>query len=260
MKIALAQLNYTIGAFQENANAIIAAIDEARINSADIIVFSELSVCGYPPLDLLEHKTFIDNCRNTVQTIASHTKGIAAIIGAPEVNEGPKGKNLFNSAFFLNDGKLEHVVHKSLLPTYDIFDEYRYFQPNDEFKIISFKGQRIALTICEDLWYKQPLLTNFGKNKLYSVNPMEKLSGLGFDFVINIAASPFAYNNDIIKGEIIASIAKKYSVPVFYVNQVGAHTELIFDGNSRVVNASGKTFLRLPAFSESIAYCNLGEI
>jgi len=129
-----------------------------------------------------------------------------------------------------------------LLPTYDIFDEYRHFQPNEKFEIIHFKGKRIALTICEDLWFEQPLLTNFGRDKLYTIDPMEKLSSLGFDFVINIAASPYAYNHEAIKNDILTSNAIKYSVPIIYLNQVGAHTELIFDGASRVVNPLGKLY------------------
>jgi NAD+ synthase (glutamine-hydrolysing) len=260
MKIALAQINYTIGAFEENAIVIINAIDEARKNGVDLVVFSELSICGYPPLDLLENKAFIDNCQVFLQKIVAQTKGIAAIVGAPTLNEGPKGKKLFNSAYFISDGKVEKVVHKSLLPTYDIFDEYRHFQPNDSFEIVHFKEARIALTICEDLWFEQPLLTNFGRDKLYTTDPMEKLYGLGFDFVINIAASPFAYNHQAIKSEILASNAKKYSAPIIYVNQVGAHTELIFDGASRVVDPIGKTFLQLPSFTESTVYCELEEV
>jgi NAD+ synthase (glutamine-hydrolysing) len=260
MRIALAQLNYTIGAFEENSNAIIAAIHKARKNDTDIVIFSELSVCGYPPLDLLEHKYFIDNCLQSVQKIATQTKDIAVIVGAPSVNEGPKGKKLFNSAYFIYNGKVEKLVHKSLLPTYDIFDEYRHFQPNEKFEIINFKGKRIALTICEDLWFEQPLLTNFGRDKLYTIDPLEELSHLGFDFVINIAASPFAYNHETIKNEILVSSAKKYAVPIFYVNQIGAHTELIFDGASRVVNSLGATILKLPAFKENIAFCDVDTV
>lgn len=252
MKITLAQLNYTIGAFTDNSQKIIKTIIQARSEDVDLVVFSELSICGYPPLDLLEQKAFIDRSNQTIQDILPHTKGIAAIIGAPLLNEGPKGKNLFNSALFLNDGKIERIVHKALLPTYDIFDEYRYFQPGDDFEIIKYKGKRIALTICEDLWYKQPLLTNFGKDKQYIINPVKELADQNPDFIINIAASPFAYNHDQIKSEILNYNAKKFSLPIIYVNQVGAQTELIFDGGSRVVNRSGDTILRMPNFKEAI--------
>jgi len=260
MKIALAQLNYTIGAFEENASKILHAVDEAKQNEADIIVFSELSVCGYPPLDLLEHKYFIENCIATVHNIASAVKDIAVIIGAPSINEKSEGKNLFNSAFFIHNGAIQNVVHKSLLPTYDIFDEYRYFEPSYDFNIISYKGKRIALTICEDLWYEQPLLTDFGKNRLYTVNPVAKLDHLGFDFIINIAASPFAYNHAAVKESILKENAEKYKKPVIYVNQVGAHTELIFDGASRVVDAGGHTCFQMPAFAESVCYIDIDHV
>lgn len=260
MKIALAQLNFTIGAFDENVRAIINTLNEARSNNADLVVFSELSVCGYPPLDLLEHKNFIDKCQDAVATITEHTQNIAAIIGAPTINENEKGKNLHNSAIFISNRKIVKIIHKALLPTYDIFDEYRYFQPSEEFDIINFKGKKIALTICEDLWYKQSLLTNFGKNKMYNINPAEKLHDLGCDFIINIAASPFAYNHDEIKTDILSYNAQHYSTPIFYVNQVGAHTELIFDGSSRVINSKGNTISRLAKFGEEIAYFDVDKV
>ncbi len=260
MKIALAQLNYTIGFFEKNAALIISAIDKARNNKADLIIFSELSVCGYPPLDLLEQKTFIENCQESVRKIVSETRNIAAIIGTPTVNNDPQGKKLYNSACFINNGVIERIVHKSLLPTYDIFDEYRYFQPNNIFDIVEFKGKKIALTICEDLWFEQPLLTKFGSERQYTVDPLESLAKSGFDFIINIAASPFAFNHETIKSNILSSAAKKYSTPTFYINQVGAHTELIFDGTSRVLNPKGEMILKLPSFKECIEYCELESV
>ncbi len=260
MKIALAQLNFTIGAFETNSERIIDAINQARTNSANLIVFSELSVCGYPPLDLLEHKNFIEKCKNAVDSIVPHTRDIAVILGVPTLNTKSTGKNLFNSALFIRDGKIEHEIHKALLPSYDIFDEYRYFQPSEKFHIVEFSGKRLAVTICEDLWYEQPLLTNFGKNKLYTTNPMEVLSSLGCDAIINIAASPFAYNHESIKNEILVDNARKYGIPVFYVNQVGAHTELIFDGASRVINSGGEIVKQIAAFKEEIAYFDLDEV
>jgi NAD+ synthase (glutamine-hydrolysing) len=260
MKIALAQLNYTIGAFKENASKIVNALKEARASGADLVVFSELSVCGYPPLDLLEHRSFIESCQLSVEAIAKVAKGIAIIIGAPTLNTDSKGKNLYNSAIFIHDGKIVQIVHKALLPTYDIFDEYRYFQPSQSFGIINHMGTRVAITICEDLWFQQPLLTNFGKHKLYTINPMEALMAQGCDLVINIAASPFAYNHDQIKSEILIQNAREYKVPVFYVNQVGAHTELIFDGGSRIVDKSGGIVSRLGSFCEEIAYFDSDDL
>jgi NAD+ synthase (glutamine-hydrolysing) len=260
MKIALAQLNFTIGAFDENVARIISCINEARLNKADLVVFSELSVCGYPPLDLLEHKLFIEKCDKAIESIVPHTKGIAAIIGAPVVNKEMEGKNLFNSALFINNGRIEEIIHKSLLPTYDIFDEYRHFQPSYDFRVIPFMGKKLALTICEDLWFEQPILTDFGKNRMYTINPMESLVDQGCDFIINIAASPFAYNYDAIKLKILTDNAYRYKLPVFYVNQVGAHTELIFDGASRVINVKGKSIARLARFGEELAYFDLDKV
>ncbi len=260
MKIALAQLNYTIGAFDENADKMIRSIQDAGNMGARLIVFSELSVTGYPPLDLLEHKYFIEKSEQAVQQIIDNSKDIGVVFGAPVVNKEPKGKNLFNSAYFVYNKKILSVAHKTLLPTYDIFDEYRYFQPDNSIQIVSFEGIRFALTICEDLWYKQPLLTNFGKNKLYAYNPMEEAGKENPDILINIAASPFAYNHDAIKSEILTYNAEKYHLPILYVNQVGAQTELIFDGGSRVVNPSGQVVKRMNSFDEDFLVIDTDEV
>jgi len=249
MKIALAQLNYTIGDFDENAEKIIRSIRKARQEKANLVVFSELSVCGYPPLDLLEHKDFLEKCEKSVALIAAECHGIAAIVGSPSLNSESTGKKLRNSAFFLANGRVQQVFHKSLLPTYDIFDEYRYFEPNSGHEILKYKGVNIAVTICEDLWYKQPILTDFGKDRLYTENPMESIAALCPDILINIAASPYSYMQGSIKQGILAENASRYRLPLFYVNQVGAHAELIFDGGSMVVSQEGVLY-RLKQFDE----------
>ena len=249
MKIALAQLNYIIGAFDENVDKIVGAIRKARQEEAGLVVFSELAVCGYPPLDLLEHRSFIEKCDESIGKIAAECHDIAAIVGGPSVNCNPSGKNLFNSAYFLADGSIQKVFNKTLLPTYDIFDEYRYFEQNSDFSLIQYQGYKIAVTICEDLWFRQPILTGFGKNRLYSVCPMDKLSSFGPDFVINLSASPFSYNQGKIKSEILIDNARQYKVPIYYVNQIGAHTELIFDGGSMAVDARGE-IKRMKLFEE----------
>jgi|WetSurSiteA1Bulk_404760.scaffolds.fasta_scaffold00934_3 NAD+ synthase (glutamine-hydrolysing) len=249
MKIAIAQLNFTIGAFEENLEKIIRAIRRARQEKAALVVFSELAVCGYPPHDLLEYRYFIEQCEGSLQRIAAECHGIAAIVGGPAVNPNHRGKNLYNSAYFMANGEVQRVIHKTLLPTYDIFDEYRYFEQNTEFGLINYKGFNIAVTICEDLWYRQPLLTGYGKDRLYSVCPMDQLTGLCPDFVVNIAASPFSYLQGEIKAGILTENAARYKVPVYYVNQVGAHTELVFDGGSMVVNPDG-IISRMKLFEE----------
>ena len=260
MRISIAQLNYHIGNFDKNKKLIIDSINTARKEKADLIVFSELSVCGYPPLDLLDHLDFIQKCNIVVEEIAKECTDIAAIIGSPTLNMKAEGKKLFNSALFLYQGKVLYQVNKALLPTYDIFDEYRYFEPEKEFKIIDFNSTRIALTICEDLWDEQSFDNEFEKSKLYTISPMEKLSGQNPDLVINISASPFSYTRIEGRTNIFRNKASKYNLPVITVNQVGASTELIFDGASLVVNNEGKIFDRLPFFEEQIKTYELSDI
>lgn len=250
MKIALAQHNFQIANFEGNLELIRNSINKAKNEGVDLIVFSELSVCGYPPLDLLELKDFYDKCYESVVSIAQSCVGIAAIVGSPSINPNPQGKKLYNSAYVLYDGKIQDVVHKALLPNYDVFDEYRYFEPNRSFKIVEFKGYRIALTICEDLWDDQPTDNPFGKTKLYTVSPMDELSRQNPDFMINIAASPFSYNKEKIKKRIFIEKAARYKLPLFYVNQVGGNTELIFDGGSMVIGRTGEVLSELETFKE----------
>ncbi len=250
MKIALAQLNFRIANFESNRNAIIASINRAKLDGADLVVFSELAVCGYPPQDLLELKDFYENCQHSIDCIAAYCIGIAAIVGAPSLNPNPQGKKLYNSAFFLADGAIKTVVHKALLPTYDIFDEYRYFEPCTTFNVIEYKQHRMALTICEDLWDDQPSDNPFGKSNLYTVSPMGELAQQKPDIIINIAASPFSYNKEQIKKRIFIDKAAHYKLPLFYVNQIGGNTELIFDGGSMVIDAKGNVISELSIFEE----------
>ncbi|MBA7577202.1 Glutamine-dependent NAD(+) synthetase [subsurface metagenome] len=260
MKIALAQLNYHIGDFKNNVTAIREAILKAIRADVDLVVFSELSICGYPPLDLLEQKGFINQCKKSLYELAGVCNGIAAIVGSPTINPNPSGKKLFNSAYFLSNGKVLDVIHKTLLPTYDIFDEYRYFEPNTEFRIIHYKGKKIALTICEDLWDEQPFDNEFEKTRLYTISPMEMLKTHQPDLIINIAASPFSYTREWAKKEIFVSKARKYAVPVFYVNQMGGQTELIFEGGSMVVNQKGEIHDLLHHFKEDFRIYDFGDV
>lgn len=247
MKIALAQLNYHIGNFEANTHKIIDAIAQARQQGADLVVFAELSVCGYPPRDLLELDSFMEQCEVAAQQIAEASKGIACIVGLPTRNPEIKGKDLYNSAYFMEDGKIKAQINKALLPNYDVFDEYRYFEPSVSTSCIDFKGHKIALTICEDLW-------NVNDNPLYVAEPMEQLSKEQPDLMINIAASPFAYNHDEERLQVLGDNCRKYQLPLFYVNQIGAQTEIIFDGGSLVFNEKGEVLDELPYFSEAIRY------
>lgn len=246
MKIALAQLNFITGNFEHNTSLILNAINRSGQAGADLVVFSELSVCGYPPRDFLEFDDFIQSCYESVNRIADSCLGIAAIVGAPSRNPGKKGKSLFNTAYFLSEGKAVGMAYKTLLPNYDVFDEYRYFESNRlPYRSIGFMGKKIALTICEDLW-------NVDDYPLYVRNPMERLSRQHPDLIINIAASPFHYNQPEARREILSRNARQYGVPVFYVNQVGGQTELLFDGGSMAINAGGCLAGELKRFEEDI--------
>ncbi|MEF8811216.1 MAG: NAD+ synthase [Bacteroidales bacterium] len=260
MKIALAQLNYHIGNFPYNKKKILDTIIRAEKDNVDLVVFSELCVCGYPPLDLLDYREFINQCDSTVNEIAEHCVGIAAIIGAPRINPHSSGKMLLNSAFFLYDGQVQQIQDKTLLPTYDIFDEYRYFEPNKHFEIIQFKGKRIALTVCEDLWDEQPAQGVFSRNKLYNKSPMEKLRESNPDMLINIAASPFSYSKIWGKKNIFIQKAKNYNLPLFYVNQIGAQTELIFEGASMAIHPNGIIHKELQWFEQDYQVIDAEEV
>jgi NAD+ synthase (glutamine-hydrolysing) len=254
MKIALAQLNYHIGNFDFNTRKIVENIRSAKNLGADLIVFSELSVCGYPPLDFLDYDDFIKRCEKEINTIAGASKGISVIIGAPTLNTATEGKNLFNSALFIEDGKVKSVHNKALLPNYDVFDEYRYFESSTSFTVAQFKGKKIALTVCEDLWNIDE------ENKLYRITPMEELIQQKPHLIINIAASPFSFHHPEARKNLLKRNAQKYSLPLIYVNQTGAHTELIFDGNSLVINEKGDIVKQLPHFQETLELVDLSEI
>jgi NAD+ synthase (glutamine-hydrolysing) len=250
MKIAIAQLNYHIGNFAENTSKIIDYIGQSKAGGAELVVFTELSVTGYYPHDLLERKEFIEQSEEALHQIAAHCTGIAAVVGGPRINPEPRGKKLFNSAFFMYDGAIRHVVDKSLLPTYDIFDEYRHFEPNKTFSVFDFGGKKIAITICEDLWDEQETQNEFGREKLYQLSPLNELSALNPDLVINISASPFSYNQENSRKNILIKNAIKYQLPIVYANQVGAQTELIFDGGSVYLNKKGEIQEELNYFEE----------
>jgi NAD+ synthase (glutamine-hydrolysing) len=250
VKIALSQLNYHIGNFDNNVEKIITEISKAEKEGAELIVFAELAVSGYPPRDFLEFKDFVQRCNNSIETIADYCNNIAAIIGTPVFNNNPKGKPLYNAAAFCHEGKVQHYTKKTLLPNYDIFDEYRYFEPNNQFNIIEFKGKRIALTICEDLW-------NVQDNPLYTVNPMDELMQQQPDLMINIAASPFNYKQAETRKDVLAKNTLQYQLPLVYVNHVGAQTELLFDGGSLVMNKKGEIINELNYFEEDFSIVDI---
>lgn len=251
MKIALAQLSYIPGDVPYNKNRIIAAIEDARRQGTDLAVFSELAVTGYPPLDLLQRSDIISASMAAVQEIAGHCNGISAIVGGPSPNTGIYGKNLLNSAFFLNEGKIQAIINKTLLPTYDIFDEDRYFQPGTHFQSVELNGIRMAVTICEDIWDEQPF-GDKGNWRLYSVTPLDEIMKEQPSLIINIAANPFSHNRIKIREEVFARNAREHGLPLISVNQTGGYTELIFDGSSVVVDADGTILEKLAFCAEEV--------
>jgi NAD+ synthase (glutamine-hydrolysing) len=243
MKIALVQQNYHIGNFEYNREKIIEGIARAKEGGADLVVFSELSVCGYPPRDFLEFDDFLSRCYASVEAIKQHTEGIGVILGSPAPNKDPRGKDLFNAAWFLHDREIKAVVHKTCLPTYDVFDEYRYFEAGKEWQVIPFKDKRIALTICEDIW-------NLGDNPMYTVCPMDQLMPQHPDLMINISASPFDYDHEEDRRAVVRQNVLKYKIPMYYCNAVGSQTEIVFDGGSVVYDAYANCTHHLKIFEE----------
>lgn len=254
MKIAIAQLNYHIGNFEGNLAKMVEAVDTAKAKGADIVCFAELATTGYPPRDFLEFDDFIRLAEETVAQLAKAADGIAIIVGSVSKNPVIEGKDLYNSAYFLADGKIQQVQHKTLLPTYDVFDEYRYFEPASQWDIIEYKGKRIALTICEDMW-------NLGnENPMYTVCPMDELLPQQPDLMINVSASPFAYDHAAERIHTLQANVATYHLPLFYVNQVGAQTEILFDGGSLVLSPNGKVYDEMVYFAEDIQVYDLEAV
>ena len=250
MKIALGQINPTVGDFSGNANKIIDFSRRAREAGAGLILFPELSVCGYPPRDLVERPTFVAKNRESVDRIAAETKGIAVICGLVTPAQADTGKSVMNSAALLQDGKLAFLQSKMLLPTYDVFDEMRNFAPARHQELFDFCGNRMALTICEDAWNDK----HFWNKRLYGFDPVEALVRAGGNFVLNISASPFWLGKRELRRDMLATIARNDNVPVVMVNQVGGNDSLLFDGSSVVFDREGNIIAQGKSFEEDIVY------
>jgi len=245
MKIVLAQQNYHIGNFDSNLQKIIAGIAEAKRQGADLVVFSEMCISGYPARDFVEFNDFINKCYQGIDVIKEHADTIAVLVGSPARNPSGKGKPLFNAAFFLYDQQIKAEIHKTLLPTYDVFDEYRYFEPAYGWDVVTFKGKRLAITICEDIW-------NIDDNPLYRICPMDVLMEQQPDVMVNLSASPFDYMHDEDRKSVVKANVLKYKLPMFYCNAVGSQTEIVFDGSSLIFDAQGNLCKQLPMFEEAI--------
>ena len=250
MKIALGQINPTVGDFPGNAAKIIQFAQRARSSGAGMILFPELAICGYPPRDLVERPWFVARNRESAEHIAAQTGGIAVICGLVTPAEADSGKTVMNSAALLRDGHIDFIQSKMLLPSYDVFDEMRNFAPAQSQRLFSFCGKQMALTVCEDVWNDKL----FWRRRLYRVDPVEELVRAGGDFVLNISASPFWLGKRELRRDMLAAMAKNHRVPVAMVNQVGGNDSLVFDGSSIVVAPDGKVIAQGKSFEEDLIF------
>ncbi len=252
MKIAAVQLNSKIADLEGNLSKALKFYRESSAAGCDMAVFPELSVCGYPPLDLLDNPDFIKACERKAEEWAAMTKnGPACIFGAPIRNPSAKGKGILNCAIFASGGLIKKVTGKTLLPVYDIFDEARHFEPWKGGRIVSYRGEKFAITVCEDIWAGTSLLP---RKELYRENPLLDCVRSGADFVINISASPFYKNKGRERKNILSALAKKRKIPILYVNCCGANDELVFDGETLFFSKEGKLLKNGPAFAESCVF------
>lgn len=251
MKIALAQINPVVGDLSGNKQKIVSYAQKAQAQEADLVVFPELCVTGYPPMDLLMNPLFLASAQETVQAIAKQVPPeLGVIIGAPVKNEHETGNPLCNAALLLEEGKVVDTVYKTLLPTYDVFDEYRYFKPGRERHVVTWQGKRIGLHICEDMWNNEDQVPYHR----YPENPIEELGAQELDLFINISASPFHVGKSDVRTDIIRSVCQKYEVPFVFVNTVGTNTEIVFDGDSRVQGEDGAVVCQGPSFKEALLF------
>jgi NAD+ synthase/NAD+ synthase (glutamine-hydrolysing) len=248
VKIALGQINPVVGDFAGNSAKIIDYARRAKSQGAGLILFPELSVCGYPPRDLVERASFVSHNREAAEHIAAETRGIAVICGLVTPAHAETGKSVMNSAALLLDGQIKFVQSKMLLPTYDVFDEMRNFAPARSQVLFPFCGKQMALTICEDAWNDK----HFWNRQLYSVDPVESLVRAGGNFVLNISASPFWAGKRELRRDMLATIAKNDRLPVVFVNQVGGNDSLVFDGSSLVFDRDGNVIAQGKSFEEDL--------
>lgn len=249
MRIALAQINPIVGDLFGNAEKIIEFAQKSANQGAELVVFPELCVCGYPPMDFLDNPLFVEACAKVVQQIAERVpQNIGVLVGVPVKNHEETGKRLFNAALLLEGGKIVAEVHKLLLPTYDVFDEYRYFEPEVSAKVVEWRGKKLGIHICEDMWNNE----EYAPYHMYDFNPIDILGRGGAEIFINLSASPYARKKQQIRTALMSESAKEYGIPFLLVNQVGANTELIFDGASQVVSGTGEVLVKLPNFEEAL--------
>jgi NAD+ synthase (glutamine-hydrolysing) len=256
VKIALAQINPTVGDFTGNAAKLCQFAREARSRGAALVVFPELSVCGYPPRDLVEVPAFAERSRQVLEKIATEFPDIAIIAGFPTAAASETGKTVMNSAALLRNGRIYFIQSKRLLPTYDVFDEMRNFAPAPSQSLFCLGSQSIALTICEDAWNDKA----FWSRRLYGSDPVEDLVRAGGQIVINISASPFHVGKLDLRQALLASIAEQHRVPVLFVNQVGGNDSLVFDGSSLALNTQGEIIAQARSFEEDLILVDVASM
>jgi len=248
MKICLAQINPTVGAFEQNVKKICRFINTAKKKGADLIVFPEMCIVGYPPKDLLELSGFVDSNLKALEEVRNNVTGISAIVGFVDRNAGQRGKNLYNAAAYINNKEIVSRHYKSLLPTYDVFDEDRYFEPAHSISLAKISGRKSGISICEDAWGANIIW----HGKIHHKDPVESMIRQGAEIIINISASPFTIGKQDERLKMLTSHAKKYNVPIVFVNQIGGNDDLVFDGNSLVINKKGVIVDRALSFEEDL--------
>ncbi|PTY04865.1 NAD+ synthase [Opitutaceae bacterium EW11] len=252
MRIGIAQINPTVGDLAGNRQLILDAYHDLVLHGAELVVFPELAVCGYPPRDLLFKRRFVPDNEQSLTEIATHVGDVPALVGFVETNPSPDGRRFYNAAAFCYRGEIQVIARKCLLPTYDVFDEDRYFEPAHAPRIINYNGVRIGITICEDIWKTSMVSTG----RLYQVDPVAELAKEHIDLMVNLSASPWHYGKGQTRELLVSEAAKTLGCPVVYCNVVGGNDELIFDGRSLVADAQGKMLARLAAFDTHIRVVN----
>lgn len=248
MKICLAQINPTVGAFKQNTKKICRFINAAKKKGADLIVFPEMSIVGYPPKDLLELSGFVDSNLKALEEVRNNVTGISAIVGFVDRNAARRGKDLYNAAAYIRNKKIVSRHYKSLLPTYDVFDEDRYFEPTHSIALAKISGRKFGISICEDIWGADVVW----QGKIHHKDPVKSMIRQGAEIIVNISASPFTIGKQDVRLKMLTSHAKEHNVPIVFVNQIGGNDDLVFDGNSLVINKKGVIVDRALSFEEDL--------
>ena len=254
MNIGILQLNFTVGDFKGNSEKLVSAYERAVREGAELCVGSELGLCGYPPRDLLNRRDFVESHERALREVAKRVGKVPLLIGGIEKTNQKAGRPLYNTAFLVEKGKTRAVARKILLPTYDVFDEDRYFEAGDKVGSVRIAGKRVGVTICEDIWNDEDLWPE----RRYRIDPVRELAKKGMDLLINLSASPWNIGKEKVRYRLLAEVAKREKIPVIQVNQVGGNDELVFDGRSLGVGVKGGLLAQGAAFMEDVKVVDIG--